>query len=352
MTTLPNTATPQGTPLQSRLVDDHGRSINYLRLSLTDRCNFRCKYCRGGPVAPLIPHEDVLRYEELLELISIVSELGVRKIRLTGGEPLLRRDFVWFLDAIRIRSAQLGAPLDVRITTNGSRLARMADDLARLGVKWVNVSLDSLNPQTFRDITGVDCLEEVRRGIDACLERGIRIKINAVAMAGTSEAELPGFIDFAKATGSEVRFIEFMPMGENSQWSEANYLPSRVLLDQARELVTLTALDRVDAGGGPAKVFQIDNGPARLGFISPMSSHFCGSCNRLRITSDGRLRTCLFSDKEYRLRPALRHPRLGLPVVKRIIELAQRSKPLGYEILQARQMLQSVARKQMSAIGG
>ena len=352
MTTLPNTAVPQGTDLQSRLVDDHGRSINYLRLSITDRCNFRCKYCRGGPEMPLIPHADVLRYEEMLDLIAIVSELGVRKVRLTGGEPLLRRDFVWFLDAIRTRTAQLDAPLDVRITTNGARLARVAGDLARLGVQWVNVSLDSLNPRTFHDITGVDCLADVRRGIDACLERGIRIKVNAVAMAGISEAELPGFIDFAKTTGSEVRFIEFMPMGENSQWSEANYLPSRALLDQARTLVDLTALDRKDAGGGPAKVFRIDDGPARLGFISPMSSHFCGSCNRLRITSDGRLRTCLFSDKEYRLRQALRHPALGPEAVKRIIEKAQRAKPLGYEILQARQMLQSVARKQMSAIGG
>ncbi len=336
----------------ARLVDNYGRSIDYLRLSITDRCNFRCRYCRGGPETPLIKHQDVLRYEEMLDLIQIVAELGVRKVRLTGGEPMLRRNFLWFLESIQQRAAQAGTSLDVRLTTNGSLLAPVAADLAALGVKWVNISLDSLTPSTFADITGVDCLATVRQGIDACLEQGIKIKVNAVAMAGVSEVELPGFIDFARTTGSEVRFIEFMPMGANSQWSEAHFLPSRALLDQARELVNLTALSRKDTGGGPARVFHIDGGPARLGFISPMSNHFCGSCNRLRITSDGRLRTCLFSDKEYKLRQALRHPALGTAGVKKIIECAQRIKPLGYEILQARQMAHSVASRQMSAIGG
>lgn len=330
----------------SQLADDKGRSVSYLRLSVTDRCNLRCLYC-DGQMRQRLSHDDVLRYEELLDLMGLAQSLGIRKVRLTGGEPFARRDFMEFLERARARFPELS----LRLTTNGTLLAPFAPRLAAAGVDRVNISLDTLSPATFARVTGQDLYAQVRQGIDACLDAGIRVKINAVAMRGVNDHELAGFLDLARVLPVDVRFIEFMPMG-GAQWDSEQVWSAADILAEAQALVTLTPLPRDAADAGPALMYAIKGGLGRFGLITPLSNHFCGSCNRLRITSGGVLRTCLFSDRVYRLRPALRHAKLGLPAVERIVKLALRKKPVGADLLAARRSGEGVSTTAMSSIGG
>jgi GTP 3',8-cyclase len=328
------------------LADDKGRAVSYLRLSVTDRCNLRCLYC-DRRMSQRLTHYDVLRYEEMLGLIGLAANLGIRKVRLTGGEPFARKDFMEFVERVRARFPRLS----LRITTNGTLLAPNAQRLASAGVDRVNISLDTLDPATFARITGQDLYAEVRRGIDACLDAGLQVKINAVAMRGVNDHELPGFLDLARALPIDVRFIEYMPMG-GADWNPEQVWNAADILAEANTLTTLALLPRDDADAGPAQMYAIDGGAGRFGLITPLSNHFCATCNRLRITSGGLLRTCLFSDRVYRLRPALRHQKLGLPFVERILKLALRQKPIGAELLAARRAGQGVSATSMSAIGG
>jgi len=331
------------TPL---LADDKGRSVSYLRLSVTDHCNLRCLYC-DRQLRHRLSHFDVLRYEEFLELMGLASRLGIGKVRLTGGEPFARKDFVDFVERARARFPELA----LRLTTNGTLLAPFVQRLAVAGVDRVNISLDTLSRVTFARVTGQDLYNEVRHGLDACLEAGIRVKINAVAMRGVNDHELAGFLDLARELPVDVRFIEFMPMG-GAEWKPEQVWSAADILAEAKTLAGLSPLPRDASDAGPAQMYAIDGGKGRFGLITPLSNHFCGSCNRLRITSAGDLRTCLFSDRVYRLRPALRHKKLGLPFVERILKLALRKKPVGAELLAARRAGQGVSNTSMSSIGG
>ncbi len=334
-----------------RILDSHGRTVSYLRLSVTDRCNLRCAYCFSRDIR-FIDHRSILRYEELLTIVDLARELGIRKVRLTGGEPFVRKDFLWLVEQILARHPEL----DLRITTNATLLGGKVRTLKDLGVTHLNVSLDTLNPRKFVDITGRDFFRQVRSAMDEVMAAGIRLKVNAVAMRGVNDDELPAFLALARDNPLDMRFIEFMPMGDDDLWSDMRYWPADDILRQAGKLVELEPVKVSDGGPdadhGPARVYFIKGGQGRLGIISPLSAHFCGTCNRLRITPDGRLRTCLFSDREYRLLPMLRHPRLGPDAVLRAMRLASTRKPLGYKLLAARAKGHSVAGKRMSAIGG
>ncbi len=327
--------------------DGLGRTVNYMRISVTDRCNLRCLYCASHPT-PFIPHPDILRYEEILSLLGLARGLGVAKIRFTGGEPFARRGFPGFLETVR----DLYPDLDLRLTTNGTLIGPHIPLLVRSGIKRVNISLDTLDAATFLRITGQDLFAEVRSAIDQCLTARLKVKMNVVAMKGVNDQELPAFLDLARTHPLDLRFIEYMPIGGSSRWTPWSVWPAGDILEAAQKLATLTPVESRAGDRGPARVYAIENGLGRLGLITPLSSHFCATCNRLRLTAQGNLRTCLFSDREYRLRPLLRHPKLGLSAVERVIRLAGMKKPLGFRLLEERKGAEPVCQTEMSAIGG
>jgi len=313
----------------ANLRDGRGREVSYLRLSVTDRCNLSCLYCRPRDRITFIPHDNILRYEELLDLVSLASDMGISKVRLTGGEPFARRDVMVLVESIRRRHPEM----DLRITTNATMMAGKAATLAELGVSAVNISLDSLDRSKYARITGHDRLPEVLRAVEESMAAGLRVKINAVALRGINTDEIAAFTKLAIDNPIDVRFIEFMPVGDGNLWKPENYISAKDVLALASQHVELTPVENDHITGGPARMYRVEGGRGRFGVISPLSEHFCDSCNRLRITSDGKLRTCLFSEREFRLRPLLRNKKLGLPMVRRVIELALRHKPLGYEVL-------------------
>ncbi|CAM2059704.1 GTP 3',8-cyclase [Desulfovibrionales bacterium] len=332
----------------SPLEDAYGRRISYLRLSITDRCNMRCFYCRAGNYRQPIPNSDILRYEEFLDLMGLARSLGIGKIRLTGGEFFVRREAMGFIERIFHRFPDL----DVRLTSNGTLLTGRIAALIDLGLGGINISLDTLRRDVFERITGQYALSTVRNSIDECLAVGLRVKVNTVALAGITEPDLPGFIQLARELPLDLRFIEFMPLGIDTTWTTKHYWPINNLLAHIRKLAELTPVPRRDTAAGPARMFEIVGGRGRIGVITALSNHFCNSCNRLRISCDGQLRTCLFSDQEYRLRPLLRHSRLGLPAVHSVIQRALRQKPIGKKLLEHRRSQAAVCYKVMSAIGG
>ncbi len=332
----------------SEFKDNHGRGISYLRLSVTDRCNLRCKYCWSTSNYNFMPHENVLRYEEMLELVTAAHELGVIKIRLTGGEPLVRKGMAGFIGMVSERHPDM----NIRMTTNATLLAGQAQKLRDSGLHGLNISLDTLDASKFAAITCRDMFQRVMDGIDEALSSGIKVKINVVAMRGINDNELPGFLNLAQSRAIDVRFIEYMPMGEGTGWNESAYWSADDILKEAGMLVSLTPVEFAGGSHGPARMFDIEEGKGRLGVISPLSNHFCGSCNRLRITSDGKLRPCLFSDREFRLRPLLRSAKTDRNQLIKVIKLAMENKPLGYEILCRQREKVSVASRRMTAIGG
>jgi len=326
------------------LVDSHGRDVRYLRLSVTDRCNLRCLYCRVD--RSFIPHSVVLRFEEIEELVALFVSFGIRKIRLTGGEPFVRKGFTEFLT----RLCRKYPHIDFRLTTNGTLLAPHVPLLKELGV-GVNLSLDTFHPDRFARITGRDLLHRVRQGMDAMLEAKLPFKLNAVALYGFNNDELPDFLELARRHPVDVRFIEFMPVGHSTLWNREQFWAADDVLAQARKLANLEPVPRNTDTDGPARMFTLTDGAGRFGLITPLSQHFCAACNRLRITSDGRLRTCLFDDREYRLAPILRHPRLGIKALPAVIRAATARKPVGAYLLEQRGD-KAVARRAMTSIGG
>ncbi len=328
------------------LTDKLGRSVSYLRLSVTDRCNLRCVYCVTKDFK-FIPHPEILRYEEMLRLVDLAATMNIKKLRLTGGEPFARRGFMDFVGAIMSNHNDM----DLRITTNGTLIKPLVPELKRMGVGRLNISLDTLHRKTFEEVTGRDHLNEVLASIEACLSAGIKVKINAVAMKGINDSELGLFIDFARKNPVDMRFIEFMPMGDDTQ-SDSKFWSADEILTQAKEFANFIPVKRTIENRGPARMYSIEGGKGRLGLISPVSSHFCGTCNRLRITSDGHLRTCLFSDRTYKLRNILRNPKLDDDAIRKVIAAATRDKPLGYHLLESRTGHEGVCETQMSAIGG
>ncbi len=341
------------------LTDEHGRIARYLRLSVTDRCNFSCNYCRNNKDDTFVTHDNCLRYEEFLTLIGASIQMGIEKVRLTGGEPFTRKGFMNFVECIRNTYPEV----DLRITTNGSLVRPHVQHLKALGIKAINISLDSFKHETFTSIVGKNCLDEVIAAIYALLEADISVKINAVAIRGVTDAQMEQFIAFAKANPVDVRFIEFMPMGDSTIWSDSLFLPAEDLLHEAQKHVQLQNIkakqiqhkDRNLPHNGPARMYEIKDGHGRIGIISALSNHFCTSCNRLRVTSDGQLRTCLFADNEYDLRDILRNPEqkeLIMPRLIAVFEQAIKRKPLGEALLKARKARTAVASKRMVAIGG
>ncbi|WP_319542421.1 GTP 3',8-cyclase MoaA [uncultured Pseudodesulfovibrio sp.] len=334
--------------MHAPIQDSHGRTASYMRISVTDRCNLRCTYCAGEGME-FIPHPDILRYEEILDLISLAEGFGVEKVRFTGGEPFVRKGFADFM----INAARRFPEIDMCVTTNATLIGEHIERLAKAGVKRMNISLDTMDREKYEQITGRDEYRKVRENIDRCLDAGMTVKVNSVAMKGVNDDELPEFVKFASARDLDFRFIEFMPVGLETGWKDDLVWTADAILAEAAQLTELRpSLNGSRQGHGPARMYDIVNGKGRIGLISPYTNHFCATCNRLRITSDGLLRTCLFSDKVYNLRPALRNPKLGVDFVERIIRAASRTKPIGHDLLKKMPAGQGVCRTRMASIGG
>ena len=284
------------------LVDGHGRPIGDVRISVTDRCNFRCQYCMPAEGLPWLNRESLLSYEEVARLVALLSSMGVHDVRLTGGEPLVRKE-LWRL--VEMLSG-LEDVHDLSLTTNGYLLARQVDDLVRAGLKRINVSLDSLAPDRFFQLTRRDSLAQVLEGLEAAeAHPELRpIKINVVALKDFTEDEVVRFADFARRTPYVVRFIEFMPLDADRSWSADKVLPNEEIRRLIHEVHPLEAVGR--DRHGTARRWRFADGQGEIGFISPVSEPFCGDCNRIRLTAEGMLRTCLFSLNETDLREPMR----------------------------------------------
>ncbi|WP_456341665.1 GTP 3',8-cyclase MoaA [Thermovibrio sp.] len=279
--------------------------INYLRISVTDRCNFRCKYCMPEGVKEFIPHPEILRYEEISLIVRAFATLGVNSVRLTGGEPLVRKGIESLIEEL----SSVEGIEDISITTNGYLLSEKAPSLKRAGLKRVNVSVDTLNPEKFAFITGSskDALYRVIDGIAAAIKEGLSpVKVNTVLIKGFNDDEIEEFIKFSEEFGVEVRFIELMPVG-GKFFSRENFIPAskirQLLEERYGELTPHKTFKK-----GPAKSFRVPGTKAVVGFIPSVSEHFCHECNRVRLTSDGKLRLCLMSDREVDLKSLLRSP--------------------------------------------
>lgn len=271
--------------------DGYGRDINYLRLSVTDLCNLRCVYCMPAGGVEKRRHEDVLTVEELEEIAQSAGRCGIRKIRLTGGEPLVRRGIV----DICARTAAAPGVEEVCMTTNGLLLPKMAAELRRAGLRRVNISLDTLSPERYRELTRVGNIEDAVAGLRAALDNFETVKINAVLIGGSSEPEIRQMVNITKDTPLELRFIELMPIGECAHWPKERFLANSAVLEAVPELTPCGA-------SGVARLYSLPNAKGRVGLISPLSSHFCPECNRIRVTPDGRLKPCLHSAQEIELR--------------------------------------------------
>ena len=344
MTPLTDAETGKGPAL---LVDPFGRTVDYLRVSVTDRCDFRCVYCMAEEMT-FLPKKDLLTLEELEILCRRFMAAGVRKIRLTGGEPLVRRNIMQLIRNIgaEVKSGQLD---ELTITTNGSQLGRMADELFDAGVRRVNISLDTLDPAKFRDITRWGDLEKVLGGLDAARKAGLGVKINAVALKGSNDAELGDMLAWCGDQGFDMTIIEVMPMGDiGSENRLDQYLPlSRVRAELAKRF-TLT--DIPFRTGGPARYVKVEETGRKLGFITPLTHNFCESCNRVRVTCTGQLYMCLGQDDNADLRAALRDG--GEPALDGAITEAIGRKPKGHDFIIDRRNTGPAVSRHMSVTGG
>lgn len=329
------------------LSDSHLRKVSYLRFSVTDRCNLHCVYCRGNAKECFLPHADILRFEEIIRLVQIMWNFGVRKVRLTGGEPFARKGCADL--AVSLRKAF--PSLNLRLTSNGTLLRPYISTLKAAAVNAINLSIDSFQRSTFARITGSDLLDEVLATFHLLIDMGIRVKINTVAMRGVNDNEMEDFIRVIKDYPVDLRFIEFMPMGRGTIWNKSLFWPADDILMEARKYARLTPDQDTESDHGPARMYKLDGCKGRIGVISALSNHFCNTCNRLRITSDGHLRTCLFADKMYPLREMLRDPTVSDDLIAQAIRTALAEKPIGVELLKARQSV-AVAKGQMDTIGG
>jgi len=287
---------------EAPLIDGHGRRISDLRVSVTDRCNFRCQYCMPAEGMPWVDHEEILRFEEIERLVRVFVRLGIEDVRLTGGEPLVRRDFP---DLVEMLAAIEGIR-DLSLTTNGYLLERHAEALVNAGIGRVNVSIDSLQRDRFFQLTRRDALDQVLRGLEAvaAYPQIWPVKVNAIAMRGFTEAEVERFCRFARSTSFQVRFIEFMPLDADRAWRPESVLAGEELRQMIEALHPLEELPREPSA--TARVFRFADGRGEIGFVNPVSEPFCADCNRVRLTSEGKLRTCLFSLHETDLRGPLR----------------------------------------------
>ena len=288
----------------NELIDAHNRKISYLRISITDRCNLRCRYCMPPEGIAQLGHSEILSYEEILRLASVAVKRGITKVRITGGEPLVRKGVVHLVQQL----STLPGLQDISMTTNGILLAEFAPSLFQAGLRRVNISMDSLNPDQYRDITRGGDLSRVWEGIHAAMRIGIApIKINVVAISGWNDTEILDFARLTMQNALQIRFIEFMPVGFSTEWKQERCISGEEIKKRLKAFLPLQPVEKEWNGhDGPARIFKFPGSAGEIGLISPVSDHFCASCNRLRLTSDGKLRTCLFSDEETDLKPFLR----------------------------------------------
>ena len=326
------------------MIDPFGREITYLRVSVTDRCDFRCVYCMAEDMV-FLPKKDLLTLEELDRLCGAFIRHGVKKLRLTGGEPLVRRDVMWL---IRSLGARIGSGLEeLTITTNGSQLAKHAEDLYAAGVRRINVSIDTLDPEKFTAITRWGKLPAVLEGVQAAKAAGLKVKINAVALRGVNEDEFDAMIDWCGAQGFALCLIETMPMGDVADRT-AQYLPLSLVRGRLARRWTLTDTDFVT--GGPARYMNIAETGQRIGFITPMTHNFCEGCNRVRVTCTGTLYMCLGQDDAADLRTPLRATEGDAALDAAIFEAIAR-KPKGHDFVIGRRS-SPAGKRHMSVTGG
>lgn len=303
------------------MFDSYGRKINYLRISVTDLCNLRCKYCMPESGIKKIPYEEILKLEEIQDIAESFVELGIDKIRITGGEPLVKRGILNLIEGI----GNLGKVKDFAMTTNGTILHKYAEDLKRYGLNRVNISMDTLNEKKYESITRRGSLKDVLKGIEAAKKAGLTpIKINVVLIKGFNEDEIESFVNLTRYEDIHVRFIELMPIGSLRYWSLNNYISNDVVLQKAEELVEIPALDI----SSPAKYYKLPGGKGKVGLINPISCKFCENCNRMRLTIDGKIKPCLHSNEEIDLKTPLRQGKN----IKKIIESTIMNKPKEHNL--------------------
>lgn len=315
--------------------DGFGREITYLRLSVTERCNLRCRYCMPEDGICTKRHEDMLTEDEMIMAVQAAASLGIHKLRLTGGEPLVKKNIL----SICERAAKLDGIKEVCLTTNGTLLPQMAKQLRDVGVDRLNISLDTLNPEKYAYITRRGTLDQALRGIEAALEAGFdRLKINAVLIGGFNDDEIPALAELTRRYPADMRFIELMPMTDNEEFGQKAYVPG------AAVLTALPELEPVDYADGVAKLYHLPGAQGNIGLISAVSSHFCATCNRIRLTADGKLKPCLHSDQEYTIKG------LDYEGMRREMERAILAKPACHAPLSAAE--RSNAGRNMNQIGG
>ncbi|MEM7005317.1 MAG: GTP 3',8-cyclase MoaA [Pseudomonadota bacterium] len=308
------------------LIDSFGRQITYLRLSVTDRCDLRCSYCMAERMT-FLPKKDLLTLEELETIAAAFIARGVTKIRITGGEPLVRRDILQLIERL---GARLGHDLEeLTLTTNATMLSYMAETLARAGVKRLNISLDTLDEQKFEEITRRGRLPQVLAGIDAAQMAGLKVKLNTVALKHQNLDEIPTMVEWAHARGMEMTLIEVMPLGDTGKDRVDQYVPLSTVRERLEQHWTLTDLPRTDANGGPSTYVRIKETGGRLGFITPLTQNFCAGCNRVRVTCTGRIYMCLGQDDHIDLRNILREQ--GPEALDDAVDRALFSKPEKHE---------------------
>jgi cyclic pyranopterin phosphate synthase len=342
---LPDLDRPAGHP--APLIDPFARAITYLRVSVTDRCDFRCVYCMSENMS-FLPKADLLSLEELDRLCSAFVAKGVRKLRLTGGEPLVRRGIMTLFSSLS-RHLKTGALDELTLTTNGSQLGKYAAELKSHGVKRINVSLDTLDPDKFRAITRWGDLKQVLAGIDAAQAVGLKVKINAVALKVVNEDELPDLVAWAHGRGMDITIIEVMPLGDIGEDRLGQYLPLSIVRSR---LAARFAMEDIDhQTGGPARYVRVQETGGRLGFITPMTHNFCESCNRVRITCTGTLYMCLGQEDAADLRSPLRSSESNEPLYTAIDEAITR-KPKGHDFIIDRRHQRPALSRHMSVTGG
>ncbi len=321
------------------ILDDLGRNITYLRISITDRCNLQCFYCSSTPKASkqltqdctescrFLPLHELLTDSEILRVIKAFAQMGIQKIRLTGGEPLLRPNLTGIVRSI----SQIPSITDISLTTNGILLLEQADSLQKAGIKRLNISLDTLQPERYKTITGHDVFQRVWDGILHCLNIGFApIKLNVVMVKGVNDDELLDLAGLTLRWPVQVRFIEFMPIGRYTSWNESKHLSCEEMKRRIQNhFGHLTAVAQ-GKNAGPAEVYSLSEGLGNLGFISPISRHFCATCNRVRLTADGHIRLCLFSDDELDLKTAMRNG-ISDEELTRLLQNTIRRKPAGLD---------------------
>ncbi len=332
------------------LIDPFARAITYLRVSVTDRCDFRCVYCMSENMT-FLPKKELLTLEELDQLCSSFIKLGVQKLRITGGEPLVRRGIMTFFESMT-RHLDSGALKELTLTTNGSQLEKYAEALYAAGVRRVNISLDTLDEQKFADVTRWGRLPQVLRGIDAAQKAGLRVKINAVALKGFNEEELPKITQWCATRDLDLTWIEVMPMGEDM--GDEKRIGQFWSLKEVRSEYEkhYTVSDLAERSGGPARYVRLEETGQKIGFITPLSHNFCESCNRVRITCTGEIYTCLGQEGSADLRAPLRASQGDPEVLEQAIRAAIGDKPKGHDFDYSRQEVGGTMSRHMSHTGG